>query len=158
MLCTVRKWSTLMALGWARSSCRHECEARQREVRRHDVTRHVTRYGRPDTSTAAGIRQYNLVVDEDLGRRRARAAALLTMALPGAVCIYQGEELGLPEGEDIPAHRRDDPIRHRTNGEDPGRDGCRVPLPWNGTTEPYGFSPGSALHLPGSRSPQPGRG
>ncbi|MGW1124400.1 glycoside hydrolase family 13 protein [Streptomyces sp. NPDC002526] len=110
----------------------------------HDVTRHVTRYGRPDTSTAAGIRQYNPVVDEDLGRRRARAAALLTMALPGAVYIYQGEELGLPEVEDIPAHRRDDPIYHRTNGEDPGRDGCRVPLPWNGTTEPYGFSPDGA--------------
>ncbi|MFE7579198.1 alpha-amylase family glycosyl hydrolase [Streptomyces sp. NPDC057521] len=110
----------------------------------HDVTRHVTRYGRPDTSTAAGIRQYNPVVDEDLGRRRARAAALLTMALPGAVYIYQGEELGLPEVEDIPAHRRDDPIYHRTNGEDPGRDGCRVPLPWSGTTEPYGFSPDGA--------------
>ncbi|MFI7234879.1 glycoside hydrolase family 13 protein [Streptomyces cyaneofuscatus] len=106
----------------------------------HDVTRHVTRYGRPDTSTAAGIRQYNPVVDEDLGRRRARAAALLTMALPGAVYIYQGEELGLPEVEDIPADRRDDPIYHRTKGEDPGRDGCRVPLPWDGDTEPYGFS------------------
>ncbi|MGW2015472.1 glycoside hydrolase family 13 protein [Streptomyces sp. NPDC001927] len=107
----------------------------------HDVTRHVTRYGRPDTSTAAGIRQYNPEVDEDLGRRRARAAALLTMALPGAVYIYQGEELGLPEVEDIPADRRDDPIYHRTNGKDPGRDGCRVPLPWSGETAPYGFSP-----------------
>ncbi|AJE43413.1 glycoside hydrolase family 13 protein [Streptomyces nodosus] len=110
----------------------------------HDVTRHVTRYGRPDTSTAAGIRQYNPVVDEDLGRRRARAAALLTMALPGAVYIYQGEELGLPEVEDIPADRRDDPIYHRTAGEDPGRDGCRVPLPWSGGHEPYGFSPDGA--------------
>ncbi|MET9481523.1 glycoside hydrolase family 13 protein [Streptomyces sp. NPDC006638] len=106
----------------------------------HDVTRHVTRYGRPDTSTAAGIRQYNPVVDEDLGRRRARAAALLTLSLPGAVYIYQGEELGLPEVEDIPADRRDDPIYHRTGGKDPGRDGCRVPLPWSGTTAPYGFS------------------
>ncbi|MFE5793099.1 alpha-amylase family glycosyl hydrolase [Streptomyces sp. NPDC056503] len=114
----------------------------------HDVTRHVTRYGRPDTSTAAGIRQYNPVVDEDLGRRRARAAALLTMALPGAVYVYQGEELGLPEVEDIPADRRDDPIYHRTGGEDPGRDGCRVPLPWSGTTEPYGFSPADATTRP----------
>ncbi|MFE7385757.1 alpha-amylase family glycosyl hydrolase [Streptomyces zhihengii] len=110
----------------------------------HDVTRHVTRYGRPDTSTAAGIRQYNPVVDEALGRNRARAAALLTLSLPGAVYIYQGEELGLPEVEDIPAERRDDPIYHRTNGEDPGRDGCRVPLPWSGTTEPYGFGPDGA--------------
>ncbi|GAA2985669.1 glycoside hydrolase family 13 protein [Streptomyces fulvorobeus] len=110
----------------------------------HDVTRHVTRYGRPDTSTSAGIRQYNPVVDEDLGRRRARAAALLTMALPGAVYIYQGEELGLPEVEDIPAERRDDPIYHRTQGQDPGRDGCRVPLPWDGEAEPYGFSAAGA--------------
>ncbi|MEU3294437.1 glycoside hydrolase family 13 protein [Streptomyces longwoodensis] len=114
----------------------------------HDVTRHVTRYGRPDTSTAAGIRQYNPVVNEDLGRRRARAAGLLTMALPGAVYIYQGEELGLPEVEDIPADRRDDPIYHRTGGKDPGRDGCRVPLPWSGTSEPYGFSPEGAATSP----------
>ncbi|MFH8574666.1 glycoside hydrolase family 13 protein [Streptomyces zaomyceticus] len=111
----------------------------------HDVTRHVTRYGRPDTSTVAGIRQYNPVVDEDLGRRRARAAALLTLSLPGAVYIYQGEELGLMEVEDIPADRRDDPIYHRTGGEDPGRDGCRVPLPWSGTEAPYGFSPDGAV-------------
>ncbi|MYV51697.1 glycoside hydrolase family 13 protein [Streptomyces sp. SID3212] len=110
----------------------------------HDVTRHVTRYGRPDTSTAAGIRQYNPIVDEDLGRRRARAAALLTLSLPGAVYIYQGEELGLPEVEDIPADRRDDPIYHRTGGKDPGRDGCRVPLPWSGTKAPYGFGPDDA--------------
>nr|WP_246266587.1 glycoside hydrolase family 13 protein [Nonomuraea typhae] len=110
----------------------------------HDVTRHVTRYGRPDTSTAAGIRQYNPVVDVPLGTRRARAAALLTLALPGSVYIYQGEELGLPEVEDIPAERRDDPIYHRTGGDDPGRDGCRVPLPWSGEREPYGFSPNGA--------------
>jgi alpha-glucosidase len=107
----------------------------------HDVTRHVTRYGRPDTSTAAGIRQYNPVVDVALGTRRARAAALLTLALPGSVYIYQGDELGLPEVEDIPADRRDDPIFHRTAGADPGRDGCRVPLPWSGSRPPYGFSP-----------------
>ncbi|MFI6093611.1 glycoside hydrolase family 13 protein [Streptomyces sp. NPDC051218] len=107
----------------------------------HDVTRHVTRYGRPDTSTAAGIRQYNPVVDTDLGRRRARAAALLTLSLPGAVYIYQGEELGLSEVENIPAQRRDDPIYHRSRGADPGRDGCRVPIPWSGQQEPYGFSP-----------------
>ncbi len=114
----------------------------------HDVTRHVTRYGRPDTSTAAGIRQYNPVVDEDLGRRRARAAALLSLSLPGAVYVYQGEELGLPEVEEIPADRRDDPIYHRTGGTDPGRDGCRVPLPWSGHQEPYGFSPADSPSRP----------
>jgi hypothetical protein len=48
------------------------------------------------------------------------AAALLTMALPGSVYVYQGEELGLWEVEDIPAGRRQDPIWHRTGGADPG--------------------------------------
>jgi alpha-glucosidase len=63
------------------------------------------------------------------------------MALPGSMYIYQGEELGLPEVEDIPTDRRQDPMWHRSGGVDPGRDGCRVPLPWTGTHTPYGFSP-----------------
>ncbi|MFJ1958238.1 hypothetical protein ACIOGT_16965 [Streptomyces microflavus] len=65
------------------------------------------------------------------------------MALPGTVYIYQGEELGLPEVENIP-DCRGDPIYHRTQGEDPGREGCRVPLPWDGSAEPCGFSPAGA--------------
>ena len=80
-------------------------------------------------------------VDLELGTRRARAAALLTMALPGSVYLYQGEELGLWEVEDIPDERRQDPIWFRTGGADPGRDGCRVPLPWAGVESPFGFSP-----------------
>jgi alpha-glucosidase len=76
-----------------------------------------------------------------LGTRRARAAALLTMALPGSVYLYQGEELSLWEVEDIPDERRQDPIWYRTGGADPGRDGCRVPLPWAGLEPPFGFSP-----------------
>ena len=75
------------------------------------------------------------------GARRARAAALLAMALPGSMYIYQGEELGLPEVEDIPPDRRQDPMWLRSGGVDPGRDGCRVPLPWSGAEPPYGFSP-----------------
>ena len=64
--------------------------------------RHVTRYGRPDTSFDLGARDHGQPVDLELGTRRARAAALLTMALPGAVYVYQGEELGLPRGRGHP--------------------------------------------------------
>lgn len=72
------------------------------------------------------------------GRRRARALALIAHALPGAVYVYQGEELAL-EDVDLPDDARQDPVWFRTNGEQRGRDGCRVPLPWSGTEPPYGF-------------------
>jgi alpha-glucosidase len=114
----------------------------------HDVDRHVSRYGRADTSFDLDNRDHSQPVDLELGTRRARAAALLTMALPGAVYIYQGEELGLWEVEDIPDEKRQDPIWHRTNGADPGRDGARVPLPWSGTEPPFGFSPPHASAPP----------
>ena len=78
----------------------------------HDVVRHVTRYG-----------------GGELGRRRARAAALLMFALPGGAYVYQGEELGLDEVEDLPDAVRQDPTFLRTGGERKGRDGCRVPHP-----------------------------
>ncbi|GAB3388809.1 glycoside hydrolase family 13 protein [Humibacter soli] len=107
----------------------------------HDVTRPVTRYGRADTSFAFLKKRAGTPTDLGLGRRRARAAALLTAALPGALYIYQGDELGLPEVEDLPAELLEDPMHFRSGGVDPGRDGCRVPLPWSGTTPPFGFSP-----------------
>lgn len=97
----------------------------------HDMERHLTRYGGGET-----------------GRRRARAAALLLLALPGAAYLYQGEELGLPEVTDLPDDARQDPTFHRTKGREPGRDGCRVPLPWQGSAPSYGFGPGSASWLP----------
>jgi alpha-glucosidase len=106
----------------------------------HDVTRPVTRYGRADTSFAFESKREGTPTDLKLGARRARAAALLAMALPGSMYIYQGEELGLPEVEDIPSDRRQDPMWHRSGGVDPGRDGCRVPLPWGGDRPPYAFS------------------
>ncbi|MFB9908391.1 glycoside hydrolase family 13 protein [Allokutzneria oryzae] len=106
----------------------------------HDVTRHVTRYGRAgDTGFDFADRRHGTVVDRELGTRRARAAALLTLALPGGVYVYQGEELGLWEVEDVPDELRQDPVWARTNGADPGRDGCRIPLPWSGTESPFGF-------------------
>ncbi len=98
----------------------------------HDVVRHATRYG-------AG----------EPGLRRARAAALLMLALPGSAYVYQGEELGLPEVVDLPDEVRQDPAFFRGDGQDGTRDGCRVPIPWSGDEAPYGFGPG------GSWLPQP---
>jgi alpha-glucosidase len=106
----------------------------------HDITRPVTRYGREDSAFAFASKRFGTPTDLELGNRRARAAALLTGALPGALYIYQGDELGLPEVEDLPRDRIEDPMHFRSNGIDPGRDGCRVPLPWSGTMPPYGFS------------------
>ena len=106
----------------------------------HDVTRHVTRYGRAETTFDFDDRGHGRPLDLELGTRRARAAALLYLALPGGAYLYQGEELGLWEVEDIPDALRDDPMWRRTGGENPGRDGCRVPLPWSGRRPPFGFS------------------
>jgi alpha-glucosidase len=113
----------------------------------HDVTRPVTRYGRADTRFAFQTRRAGTPTDLARGTRRARAAALLAMALPGSMYVYQGEELGLPEVENIPADRRQDPMWHRSGGVDPGRDGCRTPIPWSGTQPPYGFSPNEQARL-----------
>jgi alpha-glucosidase len=107
----------------------------------HDVTRPVTRYGRDDSSFAFESKRVGTPTDLHRGLRRARAAALLAMALPGSLYVYQGEELGLPEVEDIPGERKQDPMWLRSGGVDPGRDGCRIPIPWSGDTAPYGFSP-----------------
>ncbi|MEV0283409.1 glycoside hydrolase family 13 protein [Kribbella sp. NPDC050820] len=109
----------------------------------HDVTRPVTKYGRPDTSFSHQDRKHGMRTDLVLGERRARAAALLAMALPGGLYVYQGEELGLPEVEDLPDHLLQDPIFTRSNGTDRGRDGCRVPLPWSGKEPPFGFGAGT---------------
>ncbi|MFG2718406.1 glycoside hydrolase family 13 protein [Streptomyces sp. NPDC048416] len=100
----------------------------------HDVTRTVTRYGRADTGFDFAKKRFGTPTDLALGTRRARAAALLSLALPGSVYLYQGEELGLPEAG-IPLDRIEDPMHFRSGGVDPGRDGCRVPLPW--TAEPW---------------------
>jgi alpha-glucosidase len=118
----------------------------------HDVFRHVTRYGRQDTSFTHDHdhrrRQTGAPTDVALGTRRARAAVLLSLALPGSAYVYQGEELGLGEVEDIPDDQRQDPLFARTGGANPGRDGCRVPLPWSGEAPPFGFSPPDATAPP----------
>ena len=114
----------------------------------HDVTRPVTRYGRGDTSFAFTTKRFGTPTDMTVGVRRARAAALLTAALPGSLYVFQGDELGLPEVEDLPLDVLQDPMYFRSGGVDPGRDGCRVPLPWSGTSEPYGFSPDGSSARP----------
>ncbi|SIO07963.1 alpha-glucosidase [Agromyces cerinus subsp. cerinus] len=113
----------------------------------HDVTRPVTRYGRDDSGFAFARKRFDTPTDLDLGARRARAAALLTAALPGSLYLYQGDELGLPEVE-LPREVLEDPMHFRSGGVDPGRDGCRVPLPWRGTAAPFGFSPADASAAP----------
>ncbi|MEU9430993.1 glycoside hydrolase family 13 protein [Streptomyces sp. NPDC048252] len=113
----------------------------------HDVTRTVTRYGRADTGFDFATKEYGTPTDLALGTRRARAAALLTLALPGSVYLYQGEELGLPEA-DIPRERIQDPMHFRSAGADPGRDGCRVPLPWTADAPYAGFGSRAEPWLP----------
>jgi alpha-glucosidase len=95
----------------------------------HDATRIATRYGSPAA---------------------ARAAALLLLALPGPLFLYQGQELGLEE-VDLPDELRQDPVFHRTNGKRKGRDGCRVPIPWEREPPNFGFTTGEPW-LPMPRS------
>jgi alpha-glucosidase len=82
-----------------------------------------------------------------VGLRRARAMALVAHVLPGSVYVYNGEELGLAD-VDLPDAARQDPVFFRTDGEQKGRDGARVPMPWNGQEPPYGFSTSTATWLP----------
>ncbi|WP_374229193.1 glycoside hydrolase family 13 protein [Ktedonobacter sp. SOSP1-52] len=106
----------------------------------HDVTRPVTRYGLSGDWTQLRVGLDAGLVDIELGSRRARAAALLMLALPGAAYLYQGEELGLPEVDDLPTDILQDPIWERSGHQIRGRDGCRVPLPWSDTLPALGFS------------------
>jgi alpha-glucosidase len=115
----------------------------------HDVPRVVTRYGRSDTRHIWEMAKDAHPVDLALGTRRARAAALLSLGLPGSAYVYQGEELGLPEVQDLPDELLADPRWERSGHTDRGRDGCRVPLPWSGDAPPFGFGPeGSQPWLP----------
>jgi alpha-glucosidase len=116
----------------------------------HDVTRHATRFGNPP---GLGTQQRE-AGDRELGLRRARAAILLMLALPGSAYLYQGEELGLPDVTDLPDEVRQDPSFFRAAGQDGFRDGCRVPIPWSGDEPPYGFGPvaGGPSWLPQPKS------
>ncbi|GAA3454444.1 glycoside hydrolase family 13 protein [Dactylosporangium matsuzakiense] len=124
-------WADPAAVRASIDSCLHAAESVGAPttwvLSNHDVRRHVTRLGSP---------------------ARAGAAALLMLALPGSAYVYQGDELGLPEVLDLPADARQDPVWRRSGGADPGRDGCRVPLPWAADAPAYGFSATGAAWLP----------
>ena len=116
----------------------------------HDVVRHVSRMGRPQAAGRHSLSALPPVetLDRALGTRRARAAALLMFALPGSAYVYQGDELGLWEVEDLPEAVLQDPTWRRSGHTERGRDGCRVPLPWSGAAAPFGFSPEGAVKEP----------
>ncbi len=130
----------------------------------HDVPRVATRYALPQIKAT---RYHQIALDwllrdgssydedRELGERRARAALLLELALPGSAYVYQGEELGLFEVADIPWAALEDPTATNTRGpkREKGRDGCRVPLPWVAADDPaqggsFGFSPADADAAP----------
>lgn len=116
----------------------------------HDVVRHASRLGSPvpGAHLGTGIGPRDPQPDAALGLRRARAATALMLALPGSAYLYQGEELGLPEHTTLPDDVRQDPTWFRHGGEVAGRDGCRVPIPWEGDAPAYGFSPTGESWLP----------
>nr|WP_175499491.1 glycoside hydrolase family 13 protein [Cellulomonas marina] len=115
----------------------------------HDVVRHTSRFGMPDpTERPNGIGPDDVQPDAELGLRRARAATLVLLGLPGSAYLYQGEELGLPDHTALDPAVRQDPAFFRTGGEELGRDGCRVPLPWSVEAPAAGFSPTGLSWLP----------
>ncbi|MFD0705428.1 glycoside hydrolase family 13 protein [Alloscardovia venturai] len=134
----------------------------------HDMVRHASRFALPQINAHDQqqiARDWLLrnggsyFEDRGKGARRARAALMMEMALPGSAYIYQGEELGLFEVADIPWDRLEDPsaVTSEKASKEKGRDGCRVPLPWvasdNGSDCSFGFSPDDAYEKP--HLPQP---
>ncbi len=80
-----------------------------------------------------------------------RMVAAMLVALPGALILYQGDELGLPEAripEDISPERMQDPYGKAQYPQLPGRDGSRTPMPWDHTRENLGFSNADTTWLP----------
>jgi alpha-glucosidase len=115
----------------------------------HDVIRHTTRLAlTPPPPQGEGIGPRSPKADEVVGLRRGRAATAFMLALPGSSYLYQGEELGLPEVVDLPDEARQDPTFFRTSGRNYGRDGCRVPIPWEADAPASGFSATGASWLP----------
>ncbi|MGW9159540.1 glycoside hydrolase family 13 protein [Microbacterium sp. NPDC055665] len=116
----------------------------------HDVVRHASRLAlTADNPQGEGIGP-NTPNKPDIviGLARARAATTLMLALPGSAYLYQGEELGLPEAMEIPDEFRQDPTWFRTEGKRYGRDGCRVPLPWEAEAPAFGFNETGKSWLP----------
>ena len=133
----------------------------------HDNTRSVTRYASDrqlvgdyvpqseeahgDDYVEAGTPEPPTMAhpDPELGLRRAGAMALVLLSLPGSAFVYNGQELGLPNVDDLPDEVLQDPLWERSGRTERGRDGCRIPMPWSGTEPPFGFAPaGTRTWLP----------
>ena len=116
----------------------------------HDVVRHATRLSlTADNPQGSGLGPESEGIPlRSVGLRRARAATSLMLALPGSAYIYQGEELGLHEVVHLPDSARQDPTWFRTDGEKYGRDGCRVPIPWEAGAPACGFNDTGRSWLP----------
>lgn len=93
----------------------------------HDTVRHVTRWGLSDAA--------------------ARVYATMLICLRGSVCLYQGEELALPEAE-IAFEELQDPYGIEFWPEFKGRDGCRTPMVWATDNALCGFSSAERAWLP----------
>ena len=131
--CTRRSTST----GWWPSGRRPSSAGSSSRRSRRSPRSAASRPGCSATTTYTSPTRYG---GGAIGLARARAATLVSLALPGSAYLYQGEELGLEDVDVAPEHRQD-PSWFRTGK--PGRDGCRVPIPWAGDRPPYGFGPGS---------------
>ena len=90
-------------------------------ISNHDVQRAVTRWG-----------------NGEAGDAHAKQLVALVCSLRGSVCLYQGEELGLPEA-DVPYEALQDPYGKAFWPNFKGRDGCRTPMPWSDRAQ-AGFS------------------
>ena len=120
----------------------------------HDTIRHTSKYGVPNIPLhGMGIGPDSEQPDEAVGLRKARAESAFMLGLPGGAYIYQGEELGLPEHTMLEGKYRQDPTWFRTNGQRVGRDGCRVPIPWEANGGPsFGFNTTGKSWLPAPES------
>jgi alpha-glucosidase len=149
-----------LGTGWKSTDLRKVVEESLREfgsvgapstwvLSNHDVIRHVTRMAYDEVPKQGdGIGPSYPQPDEARGQRFGRAATAFMLALPGSSYLYQGEELGLPEHTTLEAKYREDPTFFRTNGERVGRDGCRVPIPWEADAPAYGFNQTGKSWLP----------
>ena len=88
-----------------------------------------------------------------------KLAPALQLSLRGSSCIYQGDELGLPE-VDIAFEDLRDPYGITMWPEFKGRDGCRTPFPWDSTRPDLGFgsAAGGAQPVAADRRGAPGTG
>ena len=116
----------------------------------HDTPRSVGRYSQGTQLHGSYVPATTSQIDFDeaRGQQRARAMALLLLALPGAVYVYNGQELGLPNVDDLPESALQDPVWEKSGHTNRGRDNCRIPMPWHAEGPCFGFSSAPHTWLP----------